>query len=78
MEKKRKLIDLDESTFKILSMQAVSKGTNLKSLIEDSLKNLAENLEDIALYSELLKKSPEGKELLNSKEKNDFENWLGV
>lgn len=78
INKKRKLIDLDEKTFKILSVKAVSTGTSLKSLIERLLTQMAENIEDSELYSFLVKTDPEGKEILNEKEKKAFENWLGI
>ncbi len=35
--RKRKLIDLNPNTFRILSIKAAEKGTNLKGLIEKSL-----------------------------------------
>lgn len=37
----RKLIDLDESTFKTLSKLAIDKNTNLKQFIEEELKRIA-------------------------------------
>ncbi|MCW3788356.1 hypothetical protein [Plebeiibacterium sediminum] len=76
--RKRKLIDLDENTFKILSIKAAERGTNLKDLIEKSLDRLAENIEETELYSYLVKAQPEGKQVISKKEKDDFENWLGV
>ncbi len=76
--KKRKLIDLDDNTFKILSINAIKNGTNLKDYIETVLSKIASNIEDVELYSYLLKKFPEGQEVINEQEKKDFENWLGV
>jgi macrodomain Ter protein organizer (MatP/YcbG family) len=76
--RKRKLIDIDESTFKILSIKAAEKGTNLKDLIEKSLDRLAEDIEESELYAYLVKNVPEGKQIVSSQEKNEFENWLGV
>lgn len=78
IEKKRKIIDLDEETFRTLSIRAAAEGTNLKSLIESSLKSLAEEIKDAELYTYLVKNRPEGKEKLNTEEKEDFENWLGI
>jgi uncharacterized protein YicC (UPF0701 family) len=77
-ERKRKIIDLNENTFKILSIKAAEEGTNLKALIEKSLDELAENIQDSQLYSYLLKNYPEGKEAIGSLEKEEFENWLGL
>ena len=76
--RKRKLIDIDENTFKILSIKAAEKGTNLKDLIEKSLDRLAEDIEESELYTYLVKNVPEGKQVVSGKEKDDFENWLGV
>ena len=77
-EKKRKIIDIKEDTFKILSIKAAEEGTNLKALIENSLDDLAENIRDSQLYSYLLNSYPEGKEVIGSSEKEEFENWLGL
>ncbi len=80
MEKvrKRKIIDLNEDTFKVLSIRAAEEGTNLKALIEKSLDKLAENIRDSQLYSYLTKTYPEGKEVVDNKEKEEFEAWLGL
>lgn len=75
---KRKIIDLNEDTFKTLSIMAIQKGTNLKKYIEDVLNELAENYEDAKLYAKLSKENPDGNIMLNEQEKADFENWLGV
>lgn len=76
--KKRKIIDLDTDTFRILSIKAAAKGTNLKHLIENYLKGIADNVSDSELYTYLVKERPDGKEMLKSGEKANFENWLGV
>ena len=75
---KRKIIDLNEDTFKTLSIMAIQKGTNLKKYIEDVLNELAENYEDAKLYAKLSKEKPDGNIMLNEQEKADLENWLGV
>lgn len=75
---KRKIIDLNEDTFKTLSIMAIQKGTNLKKYIEDVLNELAENYEDAKLYAKLSKENSDGNIMLNEQEKADFENWLGV
>jgi hypothetical protein len=76
--KKRKVIDLDEQTFRILSIKAASTGTNLKVLIERMLSNMAENIEDADLYKFLIQTDPDGKKILNKEEQDAFENWLGI
>ena len=78
IEKKRKIIDLDEDTFRILSIRAAVEGTNLKSLIENALKYLAEDIKDAELYSHLVRNRPEGKERLSAEQKEDFEKWLEI
>ena len=75
---KRKIINLDETTFKTLSIMAVEEGTNLKNYIEKLLSDIADNYEDAKLYAKLSKERPEGHVMLNAQEKADFENWLGV
>ena len=75
---KRKIINLDETTFKTLSIMAVEEGTNLKNYIEKLLSDIADNYEDARLYAKLSKERPEGHVMLNAQEKADFENWLGV
>lgn len=75
---KRKIIDLDENTFKTLSIMAIERGTNLKNYIEGVLADIADNYEDARIYAKLSKERPEGQTILNGQEKADFENWLGV
>ena len=75
---KRKIIDLDDTTFKTLSIMAIEEGTNLKNYIEKVLSEIADNYEDSKLYAKLSKERPEGHVILNQQEKTDFENWLGV
>ena len=75
---KRKIIDLDDATFKTLSIMAIEEGTYLKNYIEKVLSEIADNYEDSKLYAKLSKEHPEGHVILNQQEKTDFENWLGV
>ena len=75
---KRKIINLDEATFKTLSIMAIKEGTNLKNYIEKLLSDIAYNYEDSKLYAKLNKERPEGHVILNQKEKTDFEKWLDV
>ena len=46
---KRKIIDLDDTTFKTLSIMAIEEGTNLKNYIEKVLSEIADNYEDSKL-----------------------------
>lgn len=75
---KRKIIDLDENTFKTLSIMAIEKDTNLKNYIEKLLSDIADNYEEARIYAQLAKERPEGQTILNGQEKTDFENWLDV
>ena len=75
---KRKIIDLNEDTFKTLSIMAIQKGTNLKKYIEDILNELAEDYEDAKIYARLSQERPDGNVMLNEQEKADFEKWIGV
>ena len=75
---KRIIINLDETTFKTLSIMAIEEGTNLKNYIEKLLSEIADNYEDSNLYGKLSKERSEGHVILNQKEKTDFEKWLDV
>lgn len=75
---KRKIIDLDDNTFKTLSIMAIQNGTNLKKYIETLLNEIAEDYEDAKIYARLSEERPEGHIMLNEQEKADFEKWLGV
>lgn len=75
---KRKIIDLNEDTFKTLSIMAIQQGTNLKNYIETILNDIAEDYEDAKLYTQLSKEHPEGLTPASPKEQKEFESWLGV
>lgn len=75
---KRKIIDLDDNTFKTLSIMAIQKGTNLKNYIETLLNDIAENYEDAKIYAKLSKEQPEGLIPVGKEEQDEFEKWLGV
>ena len=75
-ETKRKIINLDESTFKTLSIMAIENGTNLKNYIEHLLSDIADNYEDARLYAKLSKERPEGHVMLNEQEKAEFEEYF--
>ena len=75
---KRKIIDLNEDTFKTLSIMAIQNGTNLKKYIEDVLDEMAEDYEDAKLYAKLSKEHPEGLIPVSKEEQEEFEKWLGV
>lgn len=75
---KKKLIDIKDDTFKVLSVMAVQKGTNLKNLIEELLEKIANEYNDEKLYKYLLDNDSEGKQILSDVEQSDFEKWLGI
>ena len=75
---KRKIINLDDATFNMLSIMATEEGTNLKNFIEHLLSDIAKSYEDSRLYTKLCKERPEGNVKLNQQEKADFEKWLGI
>jgi len=62
---KRKLIDINDETFEILSADAISSGTNLKQYIESLLVCKARELEDGAArrYSFSMSREPSDDEL---------------
>ncbi|BDD02474.1 hypothetical protein [Persicobacter psychrovividus] len=74
--RKRKLIDIKESTFRVLSIQATLNGANLKSFIEKELDKLVESIVYNQAYRSLLTSEPDGQVLLSKKEKGDFERDL--
>lgn len=74
----RKIINLDDATFKTLSIMAIEEGTNLKNYIEHLLSDIAESYEESRLYTTLCKERPEGNVKLNQQEKADFAKWLGI
>ena len=57
---KRKIINLDDATFNMLSIMATEEGTNLKNFIEHLLSDIAKSYEDSRLYTKLCKERPEG------------------
>lgn len=73
---RRKLIDIPEDVFQVLSVKAAAMGTNLKKYIEDLLVKDMEDMEDAALYRHLVASRPEGKIPLSKEEHDEFENWL--
>ena len=75
--KKRKIIDLPEDTFRALSVLAAANGKNLKVFIETILNDEAQMLNEETIYREFLK-HPETQEIISAEEKATFEKWLGV
>lgn len=73
---RRKLIDIPEDVFQTLNLKATAMGTNLKKFIEDILVRESEEMDDAEVYKYLVATRPEGKVMLNSEEKKDFEDWL--
>lgn len=75
---RKKIIDIKDDTFKVLSVMAVQKGTNLKNLIEELLEKIANEYNDEKLYKYLLDNDSEGKQMLSDVEQSDFEKWLDL
>ncbi|MDE6397642.1 MAG: hypothetical protein K2K84_10265 [Muribaculaceae bacterium] len=73
---RRKLIDIPEDVFQTLNLKAAAMGTNLKKFIEELLIRESEDMDDAEVYKYLVATRPEGKVMLNSEEKKDFEDWL--
>ena len=73
---RRKLIDIPEDVFQALNLKATAMGTNLKRFIEDLLVRESEKMDDAEVYRYLVSSRPEGKVMLDSEEKKEFEDWL--
>lgn len=71
--KHRKIIDLPFDVFKILSVKAVAKNTNLKNYIEKLLEQEAQ-ISDEEIYKFLQENKPT--EIADTKEQQEFRNWL--
>ena len=81
IQTKRKLIDVQEDTLRVLSVKAAMEGTNVKNLIEQMIMNEAEKIEEaieFKLYTSLLQSDPEGKVYLDKAETLTFEKRIGV
>lgn len=75
---KKKIIDLKEDTFKVLSVMAARQGTNLKNLIESLLDKTAEEYDDCEAYRYMSDKYPDGQIKLDKDARKEFMDWLGV
>ena len=79
---KRKVIDIPEDIFRFLSVKAAMQGTNLKRYIESLLakdvEDMVAGMDDGEAYRWLSKHEPDGHVKVGEKEKQDFENWLGI
>jgi len=75
--KRRKNIDLQENTFRALSVLAAANGKNLKTYIENILNEEARLLEEEEVYHVLLK-NQETQEIISTEEKANLEEWLGL
>ena len=80
--RKRKVIDIPNDTFRYLSMKAAAKGTNLKNYIENLLAmdvmDMVGNMNDEDAYKWLSENVPEGHVMADEKEQGEFEEWLGI
>lgn len=68
----RKLIDIPEDVFRALTIKAAAMGVNLKKYIEQLLVEEANGMDDADIYRYLVATRPEGKEMADEKEKDDF------
>ncbi len=79
---RRKIIDIPEDIFRYLSVKAAMQGTNLKRYIEGLLakdvEDMLAGMDDNDAYWWLSKNEPDGHVRVGEKEKQDFENWLGI
>jgi hypothetical protein len=76
--KRRKVIDIKADTFRVLSVIAASRGTNLKRFIESSLDEIVEAYDDAAIYKYLCQTEPDGLEMLSDEEQEAFEKKYGL
>ncbi|WP_277236170.1 hypothetical protein [Phocaeicola salanitronis] len=79
---RRKIIDIPEDIFRYLSVKAAMQSTNLKRYIEGLLakdvEDMLAGMDDNDAYRWLSKNEPDGHVRVGEKEKQDFENWLGI
>lgn len=68
----RKLIDIPEDVFSALNIRAAAMGMNLKKYIEHLLVQEVEEMDDAEVYKYLVSTRPEGKEMLNESDQDDF------
>lgn len=79
MSTTRKLIDLPNNKLKALQLRATTLGVSLKRYMKDVLIQKSEEmLTDEQLYELMLMMYPDGKEKISDREKDEFEEWLGV
>ena len=74
----RKLIDIPEDIFSILSIKAAARGLSLKKFLEAIIVREAQQMEDAELYKYLVATRPEGKIMLSPSEQEEFERKLGI
>jgi len=74
----RKLIDIPEDVFRALNLKAAALGINLKKYIEQLLVEEANEMDDAEIYRYLVANRPEGKEMVNEHEKDDFMRRHGI
>lgn len=74
----RKLIDIPEDVFRTLNLKAAALGINLKKYIEQLLVEEADEMDDAEIYRYLVATRPEGHEMVNDKEKDDFMRRHGI
>lgn len=75
---RRKLIDIPEDVFRTLNLKAAALGINLKKYIEQLLVEEANEMDDAEIYRYLVANRPEGKEMVDEQEKDDFMRRHGI
>lgn len=75
---KRKVIDINGDTFRILSVMAAQQGISLKNHIEELLDSIAEERDDNETFAWLSKNNPDGDVFLSPEEQAETEKWLGL
>ncbi len=75
---RRKLIDIPEDVFLALNLKAASSGISLKKFIEHLLVEEANEMDDAEIYRYLVATRPEGKEMVDKQEKDDFMRRHGI
>jgi predicted transcriptional regulator len=77
-EPRKMVISLRPDTYQSLTSVAEAQHSTIEHFIETALNEMAEDIEDAAIYRYLSENVPEGKEMLSEDEKMEFENKYGL